>query len=755
MKLLRKIQIGRRIQLSFLIVSLTAASSGLFALANMKKIDEGYSASMEFMHMQIACTMDAEKNFYDAQFLMRNLFDPQNDRGSHAKIINEYENAMERFNSAAKNLLASDSLAVREKARELLETVTDYRRENFTVTEKLLSVDKQSGDARDAAVNEARRSNDETQTAYGKKIVGLLGEISEASLAVFKSLAEENGADADRAVYVFVFILSATALFVLATVIAVSRSIRLPVKKLLEIAENVSHGNLNVNIETDAADEIGDLFKIFSKLVATINGLIESLEKMARDNAEGDIETKIDASRFEGSYKTVSESINGLYSGLVGEVVTILGCLSKFSEGNFDVEIEQQKGKKIILNEVVNNMKSNLKSINKDITGLVDAAARGELNNRADAGAYKGDWQVLIGGLNNLMDTISMPVSEILYVMEHVSRGELDKNMQGSYSGEFLQIKESVNGSVANIAAYIDEISDVLTGIANGNLDRQITREYVGEFSNIKEALNKIEDNFNSVIANIAASAEAVMAGSKTVSEGSIMLANGAARQAASVEELNASASVINSVTTKNAENAKLAKRYSLNTMAFAEEGDIEMDKMLRSMDGIKDSSNKVSKIIKDIENIAFQTNLLALNAAVEAARAGVQGKGFMVVAEEVRSLAGKSKISAVETAELIAESIERVDSGLETANQTAKALKLILNETEKTSEIVAEIFAASEEQAVSVGQIVAGLNQVTEIVTDNTAQAEGSAAASQELASQSVMLNEMTSVFRLKTQAF
>ena len=250
--------------------------------------------------------------------------------------------------------------------------------------------------------------------------------------------------------------------------------------------------------------------------------------------------------------------------------------------------------------------------------------------------------------------------------------------------------------------------------------------------------VRQISSTLRQIAGEMADGAEQVAAAASQVSSSSQSLAQGSSEQAASIEETSASSEEINSMARKNAENSNVAAENMVEAAQRVEEANGNLAQMVTSMNEINASSDKISKIIKVIDEIAFQTNILALNAAVEAARAGEAGMGFAVVADEVRNLAQRCAQAAKDTAGLIEESIAKSNDGKTKLEQVATAVRSITDSASKAKTLVDEVKLGSEEQARGIEQVAKAITQMEKVTQTTAANAEESASASEELSAQS-----------------
>jgi len=332
----------------------------------------------------------------------------------------------------------------------------------------------------------------------------------------------------------------------------------------------------------------------------------------------------------------------------------------------------------------------------------------------------------------------AMSIGDFNYIINYESKDELGV------------AAKDISNTVSTLKLYIGKIDEVLGKIANGDMTASIDIDYIGGFAPIKQSVEQILTSLNDTLSRINEASEQVASGSEQVSGGAQALSQGTTEQASSIEELSASINEISEQVKINANNSNNVSKNTNELVKEVKSGSEQMGMMTKAMSDIKQSSAEIAKIIKDINDIAFQTNILALNAAVEAARAGAAGKGFAVVADEVRNLASKSAEAAKNTTVLIENSIKAVENGTRIADKTANSMMTMVDGINHSVILIDQITEASNEQAVSIMQVTQGIEQISAVVQTNSATAEESAAASEELSGQAYMLKSLVSKFKL-----
>jgi methyl-accepting chemotaxis protein len=424
----------------------------------------------------------------------------------------------------------------------------------------------------------------------------------------------------------------------------------------------------------------------------------------------------------------------------------------------------------------VEELRKNLKGIDREIEELSAAALRGKMDARADAARYKGGWQTLLNGLNALVKSFASQAIWYESLLDGVPSPifSTDKDMNWTFINKACEevLKLNRHKDIGRPCCNAGTVICNSNNCAINNFKKGITPtkfEQDGKHYqvNVAELLDNsgnragfvevIQDttqldltiySLNGLVSHVKKVCEQVTDGSRQIADSSQHLAEGAYGQSSAVEELNSRLFTVNEKTQANAAHSSEANELSTNAKQHALTFNDQMRKMLLAIDGIKLASDNISKIIKTIDDIAFQTNLLALNASVEASRAGEHGKGFAVVAAEVRSLAGRAQTAAKETDGLITESVGKVQNGTKIAVDMAKSLSEILTDFDKVSEKIQEIAEASVEQADTIAQISREIAQISDITLQNSASSQETAATAEKLANQADLLKRIVSDF-------
>lgn len=491
---------------------------------------------------------------------------------------------------------------------------------------------------------------------------------------------------------------------------------------------------------------INNIIEVKSALQALLN----ETDKLSEAGTNGELSVRGDLTKLKGEYKEIVKGINNTLDAVINPINEAERVLSKMSINDFSIKMsEDYKGMYKEISYSVNGVLSRLLAIES----LFNKLSKGDITSLPEYEKIgkRSENDKIIPASIEMMKSIKNLIDESNMISGSAANGDLSvRGDAGKFEGGYLEVITGLNATMEAISIPLQNAKKTIDELAEGNLNKYMDGNYKGEYAKIKDSLNRTIKAFNRIIRDINSTAEQVANGSTQVSYGSQVLSDGSFRQSSSIEELNSSITNIAKETKENAESAVQASKLSLTAKEKADQGNLQMNEMLSSMEDIKRSSADIAKVINVIDDIASQINMLAINASIEAARAGEYGKGFAVVAEEVKNLAARSAKAAKETSEQIESSIVKVNAGTEIAYETSEFLKQIVEKAASASCLVEQISMASNRQAEAIMEINKGIEEVSSVIQTNSATAEQSASASEELSGQAQSLKNMVKNFKL-----
>ena len=435
------------------------------------------------------------------------------------------------------------------------------------------------------------------------------------------------------------------------------------------------------------------------------------------------------------------------------------------------------------------------------ITGQREMARRhdgGELSYRIDASAFPGEYGLMVQETNALVGGHVQTLHDVLDVVQQYAVGDLSRDI-ARYPGEkaamtttvdtvkanlgrinaeikqlasaaaagdfslrgdaqrfdhdFRLMLENLNAMMAVSDDNLGKLSQLLSAIAEGDLTARMHGDYQGVFARMRDDANTTVAQLTQIVGQIQATASSITLAAGEIASGNSDLSRRTEQQAANLEETAASMEELTSTVRQNAEHARQANQLAIGAHGVASQGGDVVGQVVTTMSAIEASSKKIAEIISVIDGIAFQTNILALNAAVEAARAGEQGRGFAVVASEVRTLAQRSAAAAKEIKGLIDDSVGKVAEGSSLVHQAGSTMGEIVASVQRVTDIMAEISAASQEQSAGIEQVNQTVVQMDETTQQNAALVEEATAAARAMEDQAGQLADAVAIFRLDNQ--
>ena len=556
------------------------------------------------------------------------------------------------------------------------------------------------------------------------------------------------------------------------------------------LTRSIATGDLSQRLREDGVtDDAREMLAAVNALLDTALAPVARLEAavahLLTEHDRGDIDVMLMPEALPGDVGRIAGQVNRLVGSHIDTKKAAMGCIRELANGRFDAPFAPLPGKKAFINEAIETLRGNLRTLIAEMNHMSAEHDRGDIDVHVSADQFPGDFRTMAIGINTMVaghiavkkkamacikafgegdfeatlesfpgkkafinETIETLRANFKDISNEIQRlitaataGRLSERGDAArFAGDYAAMIAGINGMLDAIILPIAEGNRVLDRVSTGDLTRRVEIDCDGDHQRMKDAINRLVDNLSNFAGEVSSASDQVAGGSQQLSSSSEQVSEGATEQAAAAEEASASMEQMAANIKQNADNAAQTEKIARQSSKDAESSGVAVDRAVTAM-------RTIAEKIGIVQEIARQTDLLALNAAVEAARAGDHGRGFAVVASEVRKLAERSQNAA---AEINAVSSDTVKA----AAEAGEMLGRLVPDIRRTAELVSEISAACREQDIGASQINQALQQLDTVTQQNASASDQISSTADELASQAEELQASIAFFQLAGEA-